>query len=72
MNTAVLIGVDYIDARQTCERIEGEYIEDFDNHNDIQEVPPNKYVVYELTDFMQLCNDQEINLDNYFITFVRT
>lgn len=72
MNTAVLIDVDYIDARKTCERIEGEFIEDFDNHHDIQEVPTDMYEVYKLTDFMDLCNNQEINLENYFITFVRT
>lgn len=72
MNTVVLIDTDYFEARKTCERIEGEYIEDFDNHHDIQEVPPNKYEVYKLTDFMDLCNDQEIDLENYFITFVTT
>lgn len=72
MNTVVLIDTAYFEARRTCEIIYGEYIEDFDNHHDINQVPPDKYEVYELLDFMDLCNDQEINLENYFITFVTT
>jgi len=72
-NTIVLISTDYHEARKVCERVEGEFIEDFDNHFEFSSIPPDLYLVYDLSDFMDLVNDQELDvLTNYFITFVRT
>jgi hypothetical protein len=70
-NTVVLIHTDYDNARKVCERIEGEFIEDFDNHPEFQDL--DNYLVYRLTDFMDLVNTQELeNLTEYFISFVQT
>lgn len=71
-NTVVCIDVEYHDSRRVCERIEGDYIQDFDNHHDIKDVPAEFVRTYSLSDFMDACNDQEFNLENYFITFVAT
>jgi hypothetical protein len=70
-NTVVLIHTDYDNARKVCERVEGEFIEDFDNHPEFQDI--DNYMVYGLTDFMDLVNTQELdNLGEYFISFVQT
>ena len=71
-NTVVLINALCTDARKICERIEGETIDDFDNHVDFVGLHPNDYMVYCLSDFMDLANNDEIHLGNYFITFVNT
>jgi hypothetical protein len=72
-NTVVLIHTDYDNARKVCERIEGEFIEDFSNHPEFQDMEPGDYTIYWLSDFMDLVNTQELdNLTEYFISFVTT
>lgn len=72
-NTVVLISVNEINAREICEMIEGEFIEDFDNHYEFCQIDPNNYMTYAISDFMDLVNDQELDvLTGYFITFVNT
>lgn len=70
-NTVVLIKATKCnEARKICQRVEGETIDDFDNHLDFIELNPNDFLVYCLSDFMDLVNNDEINLGEYFITFV--
>jgi hypothetical protein len=73
-NTVVLIHTDYYDnARKVCERIEGEFIEDFYNHPAFQDVEPQNFIIYPLTNFMKLVNDRVLNnLTEYVISFVTT
>lgn len=65
-------------ARIVCERIESELIDDFDNHSVLSQLSnedidgEETYQVWTLTDFMDACNDEVINLNNYFITWVYT
>lgn len=73
----VLISVDYHNARKLCEYIEDQQIEDFENSvefaeiNQIQiEEKRELYITYPLTDFMDACNNEEINLNNWFISYV--
>lgn len=72
-NTVVLISVNEINARKICERVEGEFIEDFDNHYEFRQINPEHYAVYSISDFIDLVNNQELDvLTEYFITFVNT
>lgn len=70
-------------ARDICERVEGRFIEDFDNDTDFANLSfseedidsianSSTYMVWPLTDFMDSCNDEEINLNNWFMTWVYT
>ena len=67
----VIISVEQGDARKVCERIQGDIIDDFDNHHDISEVDPTHYEVYSISDYMDLVNDQVLdNLTSSFVTFI--
>lgn len=63
-------------ARKICERIEGEIIDDFDNHFELSNLSDEEtdgeeaYQTWPLTDFMDACNDEEVNLNNWFMTWV--
>ncbi|NDV64007.1 hypothetical protein [Bacteroides sp. 224] len=70
-------------ARKVCERIEGELIDDFDNHAELSSLSFHEddvdsianfpeYMIYSLTDFMDEFNNEEINESNWFITWVYT
>lgn len=65
-------------ARDICERIEGQHIVDFDNHYELSQLSDEEtdgedvYQIWPLTDFMDECNDENINLNNWFMTWVYT
>ena len=65
----ILIPVENSNARKICERIEATIVnEDVDNEiNDLNDV---EYDMYPISDFMDLSNNQDINLENYFITYI--
>ena len=72
-NTVVLISVNEVNARKVCERIQGDFIEDFSNHPEICDIDPANVLIYNLSDFMDLVNDQTMDvLTEYFVTFVNT
>jgi len=77
----VLLSIEKFDRRRTAERIEGNTFLSFDEL--IETIKPTKYVdidtvlleegdfcYYELTDFMDLCNNEEFDIDNYWISYV--
>ena len=72
----VLISVDYINARKTCEQIQNEKfdsraiarerIKELVNENEVGDIS-----IFRLTDFMDEVNDQYIdNLTEYFISYI--
>lgn len=77
----ILIAVKYNNSRKVCENIENSKYEFSDKPNltvvrdkilkevDDEELT-NHLSVYPITDFMDDCNDQMINLENYFISYV--
>jgi threonyl-tRNA synthetase len=38
---------------------------------DLETLIPNDVSVYSLTDFMDLCNNQELNLEEYWVSYIR-
>ena len=73
MNTAVLISVNHSLSRKVCESIEGNTYES----NDLLREDVYKklgedfsFSISRLTDFMDLCNNQELDLEDYFLSFV--
>jgi len=72
----IVISVDYTNARKVAEAIESRHFDSFvelrsELHKqlefkDIIEEP----MVYDMTDFMDLCNNQELNLELYMISYI--
>tara|TARA_R110000868_G_scaffold146779_3_gene367787 strand:+ start:1078 stop:1335 length:258 start_codon:yes stop_codon:yes gene_type:complete len=79
MNTQIiLIPVDYSNSRKVCELIENQTFETQvdairaakkDLVSDEEE--PNDILIFTMTDFMDTCNNQELDtLTEYFITYI--
>ena len=82
----VLIPVEYLNSRDKAEEIEKQKYktttalriqlalelvrEDDPEFEDGTEPSVNDVLIYPITDFMDACNDQEIAIDNYFISYV--
>lgn len=81
----VLIPVSYYDARKACETIENTHFKIKPKDDGYQKLTAHKVLleidkvvdtgsimieVYTLTDFMDSFNDEEINADNYFMSYV--
>jgi hypothetical protein len=66
----VLIPVDGLsdNPRQICEQIENSVVNE-DISNEIKDFPADAET-YPISEFMELCNDEEINLNNYFISYI--
>ena len=73
----VLISVDYVNARKTCEQIQNEKfdsrdiarkrIEELLNEDEVGHIS-----IFRLTDFMDEVNDQNLdNLTEYFISYIQ-
>ena len=65
----LLIPVDNNDRKQ-AEHIENTI---FKNNSELTEVIENKFedtYYYSLSDFVDACNDQEINLENYWLSYI--
>ena len=63
----VLLPVEEYDRRGTAEAYENAV---FENHEEAYKVLGNDAGIYELTTFMDACNDQDINLEGYWITYI--
>lgn len=70
MNTHfILISVENSNARRICERIEATIVEN-DVDNEINELLGVDYEMYPISDYMDMLNNQEINIENYFVTYI--
>ena len=70
MNTEIrilLIPIDRHDRRGLAERIENNL---YDIH-ELETAIPNDVDIVALHDFMDLCNDQVIDLEKYWISYIR-
>lgn len=76
----VAIPTDYTNARSVCNNIENQEYKsmvalrdqlDKDLGVDYEDEETDKPVFFSLTDFMEECNDQYLNLENYFISYVK-
>jgi hypothetical protein len=73
----VLISVDYVNARKTCEQIQNEKFDSRDiARKRIKELLNEDEVghisIFRLTDFMDEVNDQNLdNLTEYFISYIQ-
>jgi len=72
----IAIPVDYTNSRKVAEAIESRQ---FDSYVELRSELHKQLVfeeripeptIYSLTDFMDACNDQEIDLEEYFISYV--
>ena len=63
----VLIPVAEYGRKQLAEAYENAV---FENHVEAQKVFGADATIYELTTFMQACNDQEINLEVHWMTYI--
>lgn len=75
----VCIPVDYTNSRKVCELIQNcEYDSMVDLRNyldkelevDYDDEETEKPIFFDLNDFMDECNDQYLNIENYFISYV--
>lgn len=62
----LLFRVDDYDRRHDVEFIENN---EFDIHT-LETAIPNDVAVLTLSDFMDLCNDQEFDIENYWVTYI--
>jgi len=54
------------------DRRDAEHIENNDiTINKLETLIPNDVGVSKLTDFMDLCNNQELNLEEYWVSYIR-
>lgn len=66
----LLVNVDYIGFgcnRAFCEKIENNV---YDDLKDFQEKEKTNLIPIELTDYMDLINNDEVKSENYFITYI--
>lgn len=75
----VAIPTDYTNARDVCNLIENQEYKsmvalrdqlDKELGVDYEDEETDKPVFFSLTDFMEECNDQYLNMENYFISYV--
>lgn len=72
----VLLAVDIFDRRQHAEFIENEEFKNIKEvysllQKDIDtELTDGEVLIYKLTDFMDACNDQELELDLWWVSYV--
>ena len=71
----VLADVNSFDRRNFAEDIEDKTFNTFDEFKnfigDEREINGcYNLLYYNLSDFMDMCNDQEINLENYWVTYI--
>lgn len=53
------------------DRKDAEYLENMVfKKGELGKAMHHQWAVFELTDFMDVCNNQEMNLDNYWVTYV--
>jgi hypothetical protein len=75
----VAIGVGYDNARQVCELVEGDFFNGWEDLrkqiNQHLEIEDDGYlelpIFFSLSDFMDTCNNQEIDLEGYFISYCK-
>jgi hypothetical protein len=64
----ILLPVEQYDRIDDAEKVEGK---NYANLSDIKErFPGDNVLIYALSNFMYDANDQNINLENYWITYV--
>lgn len=66
----VLISVDNNDSRKICELIENSQIQSTRLVEEIPMLSGVEFQVYGLDDFMELANDQQIDLESWFMTYI--
>ena len=76
----VAIPTDYTNARVVCNNIENQEYKsmvalrdqlDTELGVDYEDEETDKPVFFSLTDFMEECNDQYLNMEKYFISYVK-
>jgi hypothetical protein len=74
----VTISVDYSNARKVCELIEAQTFGSFSDLRNVLELKlgvndsdENQPKFFSLTDFMDECNDQYLDLESVFISYVK-
>jgi hypothetical protein len=70
----VLLPIDFHNSRKTAENIENQTYKTttslLTELSNIDDINIDEVLIYPITDFMDACNDQEINLELYFISYV--
>lgn len=71
----VLLAVDIFDRRQHAELIENETFKDLNSvyrllSKDRDDISRDDVLFYRLTDFMDACNDQMLELELWWVTYV--
>jgi hypothetical protein len=62
----VMLPIDKFDRRMDAEHLENNTLDIIQ----VNELRASGAAVLELTSFMDICNDQEINLDSYWISYI--
>ena len=63
----VLLPIEQYDRRKNAEAYENAV---FETHEEARKVFGEVAGICELTTFMDMCNDQEINLENYWVSYI--
>jgi hypothetical protein len=61
-----LLNINDFDRRKDAETIEGTQC----NHDKIKELLDRKAILMDISTFMDSCNDQEIDLEQYWVSYV--
>ena len=77
MKTIVAISTTYLNAREVCNLIENQVFESYgslrtylDKELDVNEEDDNQPQFFELSDFIEECNDQLFSFEGTFISYV--
>lgn len=62
----LLLPVEYFDRKKDAEMIENST---WDIHQ-LEAIDP-RILDYNMSDFMDLCNDQEFNIENYWVSYIQ-
>lgn len=63
----VLLPIEQYDRRKVAEAYENAV---FETHEEARKIFGEVAGICELTTFMDMCNDQEIELENYWVTYI--
>lgn len=68
----LMLSVEFNNARKVCELVQNTTYKGKDDLIDYltnQGVRPTEFYILNISDFMSACNDQELDIESYFISY---
>ena len=68
----LMVNVNFNNARKVCELVENttyNHKDDLITYLENQNVSSTEFYILNISEFMDACNDQELDIENYFISY---